>query len=92
VARYFAPARTPPAAVKAWQAAQRESAADLKFKAAMAKINVTIDYLDGYALKARYDTWLSESLKRSNPALLLVPDQGCRLSCGTPRARGSLGG
>lgn len=57
-AGYFAPARTPPAAVKAWQAALRESAADPRFKAAMDKINVTIDYLDGDALKAWYDTEL----------------------------------
>jgi tripartite-type tricarboxylate transporter receptor subunit TctC len=57
-AGYFAPAGTPAAAVKAWQAALRESAADPRFKAAMAKINVTIDYLDGDALKAWYDTEL----------------------------------
>jgi tripartite-type tricarboxylate transporter receptor subunit TctC len=57
-AGYFAPAKTPPAAVKAWQAALRESAADPKFRAAMAKINVTIDYLDGDALKAWYDAEL----------------------------------
>lgn len=57
-AGYFAPAKTPAAAVRAWQAALRESAADPKFKAAMAKINVTVDYLDGDALKAWYDTEL----------------------------------
>ena len=57
-AGYFAHAKTPPAAVKAWQAALRESAADSRFKAAMAKINVTIDYLDGDALKAWYDAEL----------------------------------
>ena len=57
-AGYFAHAKTPPAAVKAWQAALRESAADPRFKAAMAKINVTIDYLDGDALKAWYDAEL----------------------------------
>lgn len=57
-AGYFAPAKTPAAAVRAWQAALRESAADPKFKAAMAKINVTIDYLDGDALKAWYDAEL----------------------------------
>ncbi len=53
-AGYFAHARIPPDAVKAWQAALRESAADPRFKAAMAKINVTVDYLDGDALKAWY--------------------------------------
>lgn len=57
-AGYFAHAKTPAAAVKAWQAALRESAADPRFKAAMAKINVTIDYLDGDALKAWYDAEL----------------------------------
>lgn len=55
---YFAPAKTPAAAVKAWQAALRESAADPKFRAAMAKVNVTVDYLDGDALKSWYDTEL----------------------------------
>ena len=57
-AGYFAHAKTPPAAVRAWQAALRESAADPKFKATMANLNVTIDYLDGDALKAWYDTEL----------------------------------
>ena len=57
-AGYFAHAKTPPAAVKAWQAALRESTADPRFKTAMAKINVTIDYLDGDALKAWYDAEL----------------------------------
>lgn len=57
-AGYFAHAKTPPAAVRAWRAALRESAADPRFKAAMAKINVTIDYLDGDALKAWYDVEL----------------------------------
>lgn len=57
-AGYFAPAKTLPAAVRVWQAALRESAADPKFKAAMTKINVTIDYLDGDALKAWYDAEL----------------------------------
>ncbi len=55
---YFAPAKTPAAAVKAWQAALRESAADPRFKAAMEKINVTVDHLDGDALKAWYDAEL----------------------------------
>jgi len=57
-AGYFAPAKIPPAAVRAWQAALRASAADPRFKAAMAKINVTIDYLDGDALKSWYDAEL----------------------------------
>lgn len=57
-AGYFAHAKTPAAAVRAWQAALREGAADPKFKAAMARINVTIDYLDGDALKAWYDAEL----------------------------------
>jgi tripartite-type tricarboxylate transporter receptor subunit TctC len=57
-AGYFAPAKTPAAAVRAWQAALRESASDSKFRAAMAKINVTVDYLDGDALKAWYDAEL----------------------------------
>ena len=54
-AGYFAPVKTPPAIVKAWQAALRESAQDAKFRDAMAKLNVTIDYLDGDALKLWYD-------------------------------------
>lgn len=57
-AGYFAHAKTPQAIVKTWQAALRESAADPKFRAAMAKVNVTIDYLDGDALKAWYDAEL----------------------------------
>jgi len=57
-AGYFAHAKTPPAIVKTWQGALRESAADPKFRAAMAKVNVTIDYLDGDALKAWYDAEL----------------------------------
>ncbi len=59
-AGYFAHAKTPPAAVKAWQAALRESAQDPKFNESMAKINVTIDYLDGDALKV----WYENELKR----------------------------
>lgn len=55
---YFAPVRTPAAAVKAWQSALRESAADPKFKAAMEKLSVTVDYLDGEPLKAWYDAEL----------------------------------
>jgi len=58
-AGYFAPAATPPAAVKVWQAALRESAADPRFKAAMAKIDVNVDYLEGDALKAWYDAELA---------------------------------
>jgi tripartite-type tricarboxylate transporter receptor subunit TctC len=57
-AGYFAPARIPPAAARAWQAALRESAADPRFRAAMEKINVNVDYLDGDALKAWYDAEL----------------------------------
>lgn len=57
-AGYFAHAKTPPAIVKTWQTALRESAADARFKAAMAKVNATIDYLDGDALKAWYDAEL----------------------------------
>ena len=57
-AGYFAPVRTPAAAVKAWQSALRESAADARFRSAMERINVTVDYLDGDALKAWYDTEL----------------------------------
>ncbi len=57
-AGYFAPVKTPAAAVRAWQSALRASAADPKFKSAMEKINVTVDYLDGDALKAWYDAEL----------------------------------
>ena len=59
-AGYFAPVKTPGTVVKAWQAALRESAADPRFRAAMEKINVTVDYLDGEALKA----WYENELKR----------------------------
>jgi len=55
---YFAPVKTPAAALKAWQAALRASAADPKFKSAMEKLSVTVDYLDGDALKAWYDAEL----------------------------------
>jgi tripartite-type tricarboxylate transporter receptor subunit TctC len=57
-AGYFAPIKTPPAVVRAWQSALRESAADPRFKSAMEKINVIVDYLDGDALKAWYDAEL----------------------------------
>jgi len=57
-AGYFAPVKTPPAAARVWQAALRESAADPRFKSAMEKINVIVDYLDGDALRAWYDTEL----------------------------------
>jgi tripartite-type tricarboxylate transporter receptor subunit TctC len=57
-AGYFAHAKTPPAAVKVWQTALREAAADPRFKSAMSKINVTIDYEDGAALKIWYDAEL----------------------------------
>jgi tripartite-type tricarboxylate transporter receptor subunit TctC len=59
-AGYFAHARTPPAIIKIWQGALRESAADPKFAAAMGKINVNIDYLDGDAL----DAWYAGELRR----------------------------
>jgi len=57
-AGYFAPVKTPPAAARAWQAALRESAADPRFRSAMEKINVIVDYLDGDALRAWYDAEL----------------------------------
>jgi putative tricarboxylic transport membrane protein len=57
-AGYFAPIKTPPAVVKVWESALRESAQDARFKDAMAKLNVTIDYLDGDALKVWYDNEL----------------------------------
>ena len=59
-AGFFLPAKTPPAVVRTWQAALRESAQDQRFRDAMTKINVTVDYLDGDALKLWYD----EELKR----------------------------
>lgn len=59
-AGYFAHAKTPPAAVRAWRTALREGAEDPKFKAAMAKINVVIDFLEGDALKA----WYAAEIKR----------------------------
>jgi tripartite-type tricarboxylate transporter receptor subunit TctC len=52
---YFLPVKTPQPVVTVWQRALRESASDPKFRDAMAKINVTIDYLDGDALKVWYD-------------------------------------
>lgn len=59
-AGFFLPAKTPAAVVRSWQAALRESAQDARFREAMTKINVTVDYLDGDALKAWYD----DELKR----------------------------
>jgi tripartite-type tricarboxylate transporter receptor subunit TctC len=59
-AGYFAPVKTPAAAVRAWQTALRESAQDPKFRDAMSKISVTVDYLDGDALKV----WYENELKR----------------------------
>jgi tripartite-type tricarboxylate transporter receptor subunit TctC len=59
-AGYFAHVKTPPAAVKAWRGALHASARDPRFRAAMAKINVTLDYLDGDALQ----TWYDAELKR----------------------------
>lgn len=55
---YFLPVKTPPAVVKTWQTALRESAQDSRFRDAMTKVNVTIDYLDGDALKVWYDNEL----------------------------------
>ncbi|MCC7486921.1 MAG: tripartite tricarboxylate transporter substrate binding protein [Burkholderiales bacterium] len=55
---YFAPVKTPAPAVRAWQAALREAAADPKFKASMEKVNVTVDHLGGDALKPWYDAEL----------------------------------
>jgi len=55
---FFLPVKTPPAVVKAWQAALRESAQDARFREAMARINVTVDYLDGDPLRVWYDTEL----------------------------------
>jgi tripartite-type tricarboxylate transporter receptor subunit TctC len=57
-AGFFAHAKIPAAAAKTWQAALRESAQDPKFRDAMTKINVTVDYLDGEPLKAWYDAEL----------------------------------
>lgn len=59
-AGFFLPVKTPSAVVRTWQAALRESAQDPRFRDAMTKINVTVDYLDGDALKVWYD----EELKR----------------------------
>jgi tripartite-type tricarboxylate transporter receptor subunit TctC len=55
---YFLPVKTPQPVVNVWQRALRESAQDSRFRDAMAKVNVTIDYLDGDALKAWYDAEL----------------------------------
>lgn len=57
-AGFFAPARTAPAVVKTWQGALRESTGDPRFKEAMTKLNVTVDYLDGDALRVWYDNEL----------------------------------
>ena len=57
---YFAPVKTPLAVVKVWVSALRESAQDARFRDAMAKLNVTIDYLDGEAL----NVWYANELKR----------------------------
>jgi tripartite-type tricarboxylate transporter receptor subunit TctC len=57
---YFAPVKTPPAVVRTWQGALRESAANARFTSAMEKVSVTVDYLDGDALKA----WYADELKR----------------------------
>jgi tripartite-type tricarboxylate transporter receptor subunit TctC len=57
-AGYFAHANTPSVAVRVWQQALRESSADPKFRAAMEKLGVNVDYLDGSALKAWYDAEL----------------------------------
>ena len=57
-AGYFLPVKTPPAVVKTWQTALRESAQDSRFRDAMAKVSVTVDYLDGDALNVWYDNEL----------------------------------
>jgi tripartite-type tricarboxylate transporter receptor subunit TctC len=57
-AGFFAPAKTPAAAVRTWQAALRDAVQDTKFRDAMTKLNVTVDYLDGDALKSWYDNEL----------------------------------
>lgn len=54
-AGFFAHTKIPVTAARTWQTALRESAQDPKFREAMAKINVTVDYLDGEPLKAWYD-------------------------------------
>ena len=72
-AGYFAHAKTPPAAVKVWQTALRESAADPKFKASMAKINVTIDYEDGDALKVWYDAELKRLEREMRELAKIAP-------------------
>ncbi len=59
-AGFFLPVRTPPAVVKTWQTALRESAQDSRFRDAMTRVNVTVDYLDGDALKI----WYENELKR----------------------------
>lgn len=59
-AGFFAHAKIPPSAAKTWQAALREGAQDPKFRDAMAKISVTVDYLDGEGLKP----WYEAELKR----------------------------
>ena len=55
---YFLPAKTPPGVVRTWQAAVRDGAQDARFREAMNKVSVTVDYLDGDALKAWYDNEL----------------------------------
>jgi tripartite-type tricarboxylate transporter receptor subunit TctC len=67
-AGFFLPAKTPAAVVRAWQMALRESAQDPRFREAMTKINVTVDYLDGDALKLWYD----DELKRLDRELRAI--------------------
>lgn len=64
----FAPAKTPDAVIKKWQAALKEASTDAEFKDAMAKLNVTIDYQDGPAL----DSWYKEELARLNDAIQAI--------------------
>jgi tripartite-type tricarboxylate transporter receptor subunit TctC len=71
---YFAPVKTPPAVVRAWQAALRESAADAKFKSVMEKINMTVDYLDGDALKTWYDAELKRLDREIRASARLKPE------------------
>lgn len=67
-AGYFAHANTPAVAVRAWQSALRESSADPKFRSAMDKLSVNVDYLDGPALK----TWYDNELKRLDAAVRAI--------------------
>jgi len=67
-AGFFLPAKTPAAVVRTWQTALRESTQDPRFRDAMTRINVTVDYLDGDALKV----WYAEELKRLDRELRAI--------------------